>query len=119
MLSSPPWCGCSTTEPLVQPTQLDSHGGYALGSKAGNGDLHEMLSPREETCPLDRALGDLFQHPEMLLSLCQDDSACDYYKLFETLAWTKPLRWKTSQSQIFPLQNMLVQKSAEFENGKT
>jgi len=95
---------------LLQPTQLDIHGRWALGSKDGDGEIREMLSPREETCPPDRALGHLFQHSEMLLSLCQDDSACNYIKVFETLPWTKTLRWKTSQSQMFPFQNTLVQK---------
>lgn len=75
-----------------------------------DGEINEMLSPREETCPPDGALGHLFQPPETLLSLCQDDSACNYFKVFETLAWTKILRWKTSQSQMFPFQNMSVQK---------
>lgn len=102
MPRSPPRCGCSTMEPLVQPTQLGSHGGHALGSEESDGEIHEMLSPR--------ALGHVFQYPEMLLSLCQDDSACNYFKVFETLAWTKTLRWKTSQSQMFPFQKMLVQK---------
>lgn len=110
MLKPPPCCGCSTMEALVRPTQIGSCGGCAPGSKAVGGDFRGMLSPREKTCSPDKALGDLSQYQEMLLSLCQGDSDCDYLKVFETLAWAKPRRWKTPRSQTFPFQNTLVQK---------
>lgn len=97
-------------EPLVWPTQLGIHGGCALGSEEGDGEIHEMLKPKEETCLPDGTLGHLFQHPEILLSLCQDNSACNYFKVFETLAWTKSLRCKSFQRQMFPFPNVLVQK---------
>lgn len=77
--------------------------------RAARGDFHGMLSPREETCPPDEALGDLLQYQEMLLTLrlIVIISKCLKHWPGQNLGGGKP-----PPSQTFPFQSALAQKTS-------